>query len=389
MEKIINKIQSLEGLNALKDAIMKTGNLNITVSFALIFYSMALNVITVSLKTRAYSAILYTAFIILVSFLIVYYTFDKMHETSKHVDPMIGCLSILIINSAALINGNIVSLPLLMFVQAILMAYFMKGVGRIKIDMPYAPPAVESSLNGLFVPVLSIALSLIVGVFAGDILTVLANGIVTLTAFMGSYVMIILVILTICTIWIKGLHGVATVATIMRPFWFYMMLINGYMIVLGQRPLYIGSESFMQWTVWIGGSGCTLGLTLALRYFTKSNYLQQLGKTSMKTNLFNINEDIIFGVPIAENKQFRVPFFAAPIICATLAFLAMHFNLVNIPSVVMPWVSPAPIGIFFATLMDWRSLILLLILVMVSFVTYYPFLKAYDQRLFAEERDNA
>ena len=166
-----------------------------------------------------------------------------------------------------------------------------------------------------------------------------------------------------------------------RPFWLYMMIVNGYMVLQGKPIPYIGSEAFLQWAVWIGGSGCTIGLSILLFKFSKSKQLKELGKEAIIPNIFNINENIVFGVPIVDNKHFRIPFFAAPIICAIIAYTTFSLGWVTIPAVVSPWVLPGPIGIFISTLGDFRSIILSLVLISVSTLVYLPFFIQYDKEL--------
>ena len=51
----------------------------------------------------------------------------------------------------------------------------------------------------------------------------------------------------------------------------------------------------------------------------------------------------------------------------------------------MPWALPGPIGAFLTTGLDLRSLVLMAVLLVVDFVIYYPFCKAYDHQLCLEE----
>lgn len=57
----------------------------------------------------------------------------------------------------------------------------------------------------------------------------------------------------------------------------------------------------------------------------------------------------------------------------------------NAPMYTMPWALPGPIGAFLTTGLDLRSLVLMAVLLVVDFVIYYPFCKAYDHQLCLEE----
>ena len=53
--------------------------------------------------------------------------------------------------------------------------------------------------------------------------------------------------------------------------------------------------------VMMGGSGSTLGLVIFIAFFAKSAQLGALGKAALVPSFFNINEPIIFGLPVVYN----------------------------------------------------------------------------------------
>ena len=57
----------------------------------------------------------------------------------------------------------------------------------------------------------------------------------------------------------------------------------------------IAAEPFFQWFIWIGGSGCTIGLAILMAFRAKSKYASSLGKTCIVPSLFNINEPVFLG----------------------------------------------------------------------------------------------
>lgn len=385
MEKFITKVQTNVPLNAIKEAIINLANMNIAVAILSLIYVIVGRYIGIAQSVREQLAFVYTIYMLIVSVILAYRILEILKRDIEVVDVFVGTLTVLLMNFQLISGGNIVALPIVAIVEAPAIAYLMKVIKRIHIPMKDVPPAVETSLNGVIMPVLVSLLGLFVGLFP-YLMNSVALVLTSLTGFMGSYIVIALTIVAIATIWVKGLHGVATISTLLRPFWFYMMLVNGYFVITGQTIPYIGTESFMQWGVWLGGSGCTLGLTLAMKYFAKSKHLKQLGNDSFGSNIFNINENIIFGVPVAENPVFKVPFFLAPILCATVAYFAMSLGYVTPSSVVMPWVLPVPLGMFLSTLADPRSIILSLGLITISFIVYYPFMKRYDRELIEQEK---
>ncbi|MBS6500965.1 MAG: PTS sugar transporter subunit IIC [Clostridium sp.] len=198
----------------------------------------------------------------------------------------------------------------------------------------------------------------------------------------------ILVIL-VTFFWSFGIHGVSIVGSIARPLWLQLIDQNTAAAasgVAGNQLPAIAAEPFFQWFIWIGGSGCTIGLVIALAIFAKSTYGKQLGRTALVPGIFNINEPIIFGAPIVLNPTLIIPFIITPLVTATLSWFAMSLGLVSRGVVTAPWTLPGPIGAFVATGGDWRASVLNIICIVISVIIYYPFVKIFDKKLSLEEQ---
>jgi cellobiose PTS system EIIC component len=135
--------------------------------------------------------------------------------------------------------------------------------------------------------------------------------------------------------------------------------------------------------VWIGGSGASLSLVL-LMLFSKTPYLKSMGRATLLPGICNINEPVIFGVPIMLNPLLFIPFILGPITIGTLTYYAMQLGLVGKPYILVPWTLPAPIGAYLATGGDWRAIVLVLVNLAIVTAIYYPFLKAYERKLIAD-----
>lgn len=77
-----------------------------------------------------------------------------------------------------------------------------------------------------------------------------------------------------------------------------------------------------------------------LLLFARSRYLKDLGKVTLIPALFNINEPVIFGLPIMLNPFFFVPFILGPVIVTIVSYIAIASGMVNIPVLVAPWTFP-------------------------------------------------
>lgn len=200
-----------------------------------------------------------------------------------------------------------------------------------------------------------------------------------------SWVSVIIIVFLITFFWSFGIHGVSIVGSLVRPLWLTLLEENSTALADGKMIPHIAAEPFYQWFIWIGGSGATIGLAILLTTMAKSSYGKTLGRTSIVSSIFNINEPIIFGSPIVLNPVLIPPFIIVPIVNSSLAYLFTSMGWVNKVTSTPPWTLPAPIGAFLATNGDFRASILSIVLIISSIVIYYPFFKVYDKKMLEEE----
>ena len=252
-------------------------------------------------------------------------------------------------------------------------------------EVPVAAIEYLDGIIGIFIVV--IIMTILANLVSVNWIVPISNILAPVMKFIGSYFGMTLILISSCLFWILGIHGVAIIGVLVRPFWFQMIFLNTFAKINGFTSPYIVNEMFYQWFVWIGGSGCTIGLVFLMRYLSKSNYLKSIGKSTFISSLFNINEGVIFGTPIACNKTMMIPFLIAPFISGTVAWFAMNSGLVNAPFILVPWVLPTPIGAFISTGGDISAIILCAVQIIISVIVYYPFFKSYDNKLFCEENE--
>ncbi|MBP7101485.1 MAG: PTS sugar transporter subunit IIC [Leptotrichiaceae bacterium] len=200
-----------------------------------------------------------------------------------------------------------------------------------------------------------------------------------------SWFSVIIIVFSITFFWSFGIHGVSVVGSLARPIWITLLEQNGAALVDGRSIPNIAPEPLYQWFIWIGGSGCTIGFAILLATLAKSSYGKALGRTSILSSIFNINEPIIFGAPIVLNPTLIPPFIIVPLVNASIAYFATASNLVNRVTSTPPWTLPSPIGAFLATNGDVRAVFLNILLIVVSIAIYYPFFKIYDRKMLIEE----
>lgn len=261
---------------------------------------------------------------------------------------------------------------------------------NITIKLPSQVPASVGRSFEALIPVAIVILlmtliTVVMGVNLHHLVTKLTAPLVTAG---DSLFGVLVPVFLITFFWSFGIHGVSVVGSVARPLWEVYLLGNAEAVAAGADKLpHIAPEPLYQWFIWIGGSGSTLGLVIVMLIFARSRYTKNLGKAVVTPSLFNINEPVIFGLPIVLNPILIIPFIIAPLVLATTAYLATAVGLVSPVFVKPPWTLPAPIGAYLATGGDWRAIILCLVNIFLSALIYLPFFKIYDKRMVAMENE--
>jgi PTS system cellobiose-specific IIC component len=284
-------------------------------------------------------------------------------------------------------GGKGVFLAILAMIFAVEIMRFLHQA-RWTIQMPSSVPSSVARSFSALIPASIIILTMwVLRVWLNiDLLEVLKWIFQPLTYFAGNtFLGAFLPVLFIMVLWSTGIHGSAVIGTFFQPIWFALLEENAAAVALGQPMPNPVVEPFFQWFVFIGGSGTTISLVILL-LFSKSPYLKQVGRVSLIPGIFNINEPVVFGVPMILNPLMFIPFILSPITCTITTYLAYSFDWINHIAVYPPWTLPAPIGAFLATGGDWRAVILLFVNVILAGLIYYPFFKAYERKMMFAEK---
>lgn len=135
-----------------------------------------------------------------------------------------------------------------------------------------------------------------------------------------------------------------------------------------------------------GGQGTTIGLVLSMIKARSARY-KQLFKLASIPSLFNINEPLIFGMPIMMNPIFFFPMLLVPIGTGGVAlFLAKILDFTNFnPMISLPWTTP---GLIVSILQGGvKFFIIALAIILVSTLIWYPFFQVADKAAVREEQD--
>lgn len=259
----------------------------------------------------------------------------------------------------------------------------------IRIKMPEGvPPAITSSFDAiipLFICVIIFySLSLIVQNFSGQlfpsmIMTILAPAVSGLDSLVG----ICLIVIIAQVFWFFGLHGASITQPIRLPFMEMYIQANLTAYSAGTTIQHFFTQPFWSYVICLGGGGSTFGLCLLLLR-SKSQELKTLGRLSIGPAIFNINEPIIFGLPMVLNPLMIIPFVFVPVINSIITYAAMYFNIIGRGVIETPWTTPAPLGAALGC-MDIKAGILVIGLIILDMIIYYPFFKLMEKQKLDEE----
>ncbi|MDN6162234.1 MAG: PTS cellobiose transporter subunit IIC [Staphylococcus equorum] len=207
-----------------------------------------------------------------------------------------------------------------------------------------------------------------------------------LVALGSGLVPTLIAIFFIQILWFFGLHGQIIVNSVMDPIWNTLTFENLTAYTSGEAPSHIVNKQFIEiFTVGIGGTGMTLIVIIMLAFLAKSKQLKQVGRLAIAPGIFNVNEPIIFGLPIVLNPTIMIPWILAPMVVTTVTYFAMSTGLVPLTTgVAVPWTLPA----FFSGMLATNSIrggILQLVNIAIVGLIWYPFIKALDKVQLSEE----
>lgn len=141
------------------------------------------------------------------------------------------------------------------------------------------------------------------------------------------------------------------------------------------------------WIMTIGGGGATLALAIMMAFMSKSQRLRVMGKTCLVPSIFNINEPLVYGTPVAFNAILMLPMWICGLVIPIITWFVFKLGLVPLPtSVFQLWYLPKPIFAYFST-GSISGAILCLVLFAISWIIYYPFFKVYDNQCLKEESE--
>ena len=272
---------------------------------------------------------------------------------------------------------------------------------KLRIKMPDGvPPAVAQSFN-LVIPIIIVfvAASVFSFIFGnltdGGIQYLIYNMIQVPFRSLGNNIFAVLIFaLAQQFLWILGIHGPNTLSAIRSVMFAEQGVAN--LAYYGEMGTTIGCPFPLTWASIndafgnTGGSGATLGLIIAIFLVARKDKTQMtIAKLAFAPGLFNINEPLMFGLPIVMNPIYAIPFIATPLVCNVIGYLCtIVFQIIPPVTLDVGWTTPGFLIPFLGSGgHNPLSLLIGVLCVGVSTLIYMPFVMAAAKTNIAREAE--
>ncbi|MFH5837144.1 PTS sugar transporter subunit IIC [Proteiniclasticum sp. C24MP] len=255
------------------------------------------------------------------------------------------------------------------------------------IKMPDSvPPAVSRGFSAVIPGFIAVFFWAVIGyilnVGAGmSIFTWFETNIAAGLSVLGQSIFSIVFISTLIPLlWFFGLHGANMLEAIMSPVYGTMGMENISKYINGIRAVGTGADELAVWVrgswdayVFMGGSGATLPLIVAILVFSKVKSQKEVAKLGLPPGIFMINEPVLFGIPIVLNPVYFIPFILVQPILTVVAFYATKIGFAGPIVNTVPWTTPPILNAFLATNGSWGAVGVSIINLLIAFAIYMPF----------------
>lgn len=178
--------------------------------------------------------------------------------------------------------------------------------------------------------------------------------------------------------WFFGIHDTVW-SGFLSPIEYGTLSVNAAAQAAGTALPHVFTVSFWCYFGIIGGLGNCLALgLLCLR--SKNKEVNLVGKLGIVPAFFGISEPITFGLPIMLNPLLFLPSIVTSIVNVIISYSLMAANIIGRTYAMLSYNMPSIFGAYFST-GDWKAVILIVVLIALDMVIYFPFLKAYERSM--------
>ena len=256
------------------------------------------------------------------------------------------------------------------------------GNKRLMIKMPESvPPAVSKSFAALFPAMIVISIFGLIKVLTvvggmPDIHEAFFNALQAPVSKMANTLWsAVIVAVIVHVLWFFGLHGSNIMEPLMQAVYLPAIEANAAALAAGTEIPYIVTKPFFDAFMYLGGTGATLGLIIAVFIAgRKHKQYRTVSGLGAAPSLFNINEPILFGFPMVLNPLLIIPFILTPVVLTIFSYTMIATGIVPKTIAFIPWTTPPIVGGFLAT-GSWKGAALATVNLVIAVLMYIPFVK--------------
>ncbi|MDR2164330.1 MAG: EAL domain-containing protein [Zoogloeaceae bacterium] len=178
--------------------------------------------------------------------------------------------------------------------------------------------------------------------------------------------------------WFFGLHGTNVFDPLTRDIFEAATQGNLAAQAQGLPPPHIITKHFLDTFVFMGGAGASVCLLLAIFAISRDGGNRRLARVSLVPGMFNINEIVLFGLPIVLNPIYFIPFLLVPMALTLTSFTAIRYGLAPPPLTALDWTTPPLLGGYFSTGHIAGSLLQIFNIILGTLI-YMPFVSVSDR----------
>lgn len=255
--------------------------------------------------------------------------------------------------------------------------------GALKITMPDSVPSnVANSFNVLFPSMATVLICALFNfittkAFGMSLYTIIYTFLQTpLEKVMQGLPGLLILMLVAQVFWSIGIHGNQIIKPVRDPLLNAAILANTDLV--GQGITEISKLNIINMSFWdtymsLGGSGCTIGLLIAIFLFSKRGDYRAIAKLETAPAIFEINEPMTFGLPIVLNPLLVLPFIITPLVTGTFAYFMTKIGFAGVCVYAMPWTTPPILSAWLSTGGSIGAIITQILCILLSIAIYTPF----------------
>lgn len=178
----------------------------------------------------------------------------------------------------------------------------------------------------------------------------------------------VLYVVVLNVLWVFGIHGGNALEQVAQTYLMPKDSVAGAVI----------SKSFLDSYAMIGGCGTSICLLLALLICSRGRENRQLSYSAAPAVIFNINEILVYGLPVVLNPVLFLPFILTPVISLLISYGAAVTGFLPILGRQVTWTTP----VFFSGYLSsgsWRGAVVQLVILVAGTAVYAPFICLMDR----------